>query len=76
MENELKTMAQKLSPEEQYQIRKSIIRLWKKGKEDREIAEILDVSERHVRSIKKKYSEGGIAAIKPKKRALQVEVWV
>ena len=63
MENELKTMAQKLSPEEQYQIRKSIIRLWKKGKEDGEIAEILDVSERHVRSIKKKYSEGGIAAI-------------
>ena len=72
MENELKTMAQKLSPEEQYQIRKSIIRLWKKGKEDGEIAEILDVSERHVRSIKKKYSEGGIAAIKPKKRGRSV----
>jgi hypothetical protein len=32
MENELKTNAVKLSPDEQYQIRKSIIRLLKKGK--------------------------------------------
>ena len=30
------------------------------------------MSERHVRSIKKKYSEGGIAAIKPKKRGRSV----
>ena len=44
MENELKTNAVKLSPEEQYQIRKSIIRLSKKGKTNGEIAEILDVS--------------------------------
>ena len=68
MENELKTNAVKLSPEEQYQIRKSIIRLSKKGKTNGEIAEILDVSERHVRSVKKQYSEGGMAALKPKKR--------
>ena len=59
MENELKTNAVKLSPEEQYQIRKSIVRLSKKGKTNDEIAEILDVSERHVRSVKKQYSEGG-----------------
>ena len=32
MENELKTNAVKLSPDEQYQIRKSIVRLLKKGK--------------------------------------------
>lgn len=44
MENELKTNAVKLSPEEQYQIRKSIVRLSKKGKTNGEIAEILDVS--------------------------------
>ena len=68
MENELKTNAVKLSPEEQYQIRKSIVRLSKKGKTNDEIAEILDVSERHVRSVKKQYSEGGLAALKPKKR--------
>ena len=68
MENELKTNAVKLSPEEQYQIRKSIVRLSKKGKTDDEIAEILDVSERHVRSIKKQYSEGVLAALKPKNR--------
>lgn len=68
MENELKTNAVKLSPEEQYQIRKSIVRLSKKGKSNEEIAEILDVSERHVRSVKKQYAEGGLTAIKPKKR--------
>ena len=66
MENELKTNAVKLSPNEQYQIRKSIIRLSKKGKTNGEIAEILDVSERHVRSVKKQYSEGGLAALKVK----------
>lgn len=68
MENELRTNAVKLSPEEQYQIRKSIVRLSKKGKTNGEIAEILDVSERHVRSVKKQYSEGGLEALKPQKR--------
>ena len=68
MENELKTNAVKLGPDEQYQIRKSIIRLSKKGKTNGEIAEILDVSERHVRSVKKQYSDGGLAVLKPKKR--------
>ena len=68
MENELKTNAVRLSPDEQYQIRKSIIRLNKKGKSNPEIAEILDVSERHVRNAKKLYAEHGIDGIKPKKR--------
>ena len=45
-ESELKTNAVKLSPDEQYQIRKSIVRLSKKGKTNGEIAEILDVSEK------------------------------
>ncbi len=67
IEEELKTNAVKLSPEEQYQIRKNIVRLFKQGKKNSEIAEILDVSE-SVRSVKKAYSEGGIDAIKPKKR--------
>lgn len=72
MEEELKTNAVKLSPEEQYQIRKSIVRLSKSGKKNGEIAEIVDVSERHVRSIKKQYAEGGLAALKPKKRGRSV----
>lgn len=72
MEKELHTNAVKLSPEAQYEIRKSIIRLWKKGKKNDEIAETLDVSERHVRSVKKQYSEGGIDSIKPKKRGRSV----
>jgi transposase len=68
MENELKTNAVRLSQEQQYEIRKSIIRLSKLGKSNPEIAEILDVSLRHVQSAKKQYAEGGIVAIKPKKR--------
>ena len=68
METELKTNAVRLSQEEQYQIRKSIIRLWKKDKSNNEIAEILDVSLRHVQNTKKLYLDGGIAAIKPKTR--------
>jgi len=68
MENELKVNAVRLSPSDQYQIRKSIIRLSKKGKGNEEIAEILDVSLRHVQSTKKMYADGGIAAIKLKRR--------
>jgi transposase len=68
MENELRTNAVRLSPEEQYQLRKSIVRLWKQGKHNQEIAQMLDVSERHVRNVKKIYAEQGIAGIKPKKR--------
>jgi len=68
MENELKTQAVRLNPDEQYQLRKSIIRLSKNGKNNGEIAEILDVSLRHVQNTKKQYVDGGIAAIKPKTR--------
>jgi transposase len=68
MEKELKTEAVRLSPEEQYQIRKNIIRLSKSGKKNEEIAEILDVSLRHVQNTKKQYEDGGIVAIKPKQR--------
>ncbi|MDR1831441.1 MAG: helix-turn-helix domain-containing protein, partial [Fusobacteriaceae bacterium] len=61
MENELKTNAVRLSQEQQYELRKSIIRLSKSGKKNPEIAEILDVSLRHVQSVKKQYDAGGIA---------------
>lgn len=72
MEKELKTDAVRLSPKEQYQIRKSIIRLSKKGNKNKEIAEILDVSLRHVQNTKKMYEDGGIAALKPKQRGRRV----
>ena len=57
MENELKTNAKRLSPEEQYQIRKSIVRMSKQGKSNPEIAQALDVSERHVRNVKQNYEK-------------------
>lgn len=65
MEKELRTNAVHLGQEEQYQIRKNIIRLSKKNKSSKEIAEILDVSLRHVQSTIKMHKDGGIAAIKP-----------
>lgn len=71
MENELKTNALQAGAEEQYQIRKNIIRLFKKGKKAKEIAEILDVSLRHVYNTMKQYKDGGIAAIRSKRRGRQ-----
>jgi transposase len=68
MENELRTEAVRLSPNEQYQIRKSIVRMSKQGKTNPEIAQMLDVSERHIRSVKKFYADQGITGIKPKRR--------
>ena len=72
MENDLKTNAVRLSPEEQYQVRKNIIRLSKNCKTNAEIAEILDVSLRHVQNTKRQYADGGIAAIKPKTRGRRI----
>ena len=68
MEDELKTNAKHLNQTTQFEIRKSIIRLDKQGKSTKEIAEILNVSERHVQNTKKNYKDGGMAAIKPGKR--------
>jgi transposase len=68
VENELKTNAVRLSQEQQYEIRKSIIRLSKSGKKNPEIAEILDVSLRHVQNVRRAYKTGGIVAIKSKTR--------
>ena len=68
MENELRTNAVRLGPAQQYEIRKSIVRMLKKGKSNHEIAEMLDVSERHVRATKRAYADHGIEGIKPKTR--------
>lgn len=66
--NELRTNAKKLSQGEQYQIRKNIVRLLKKGIKPDEIAETLDVSRSLVYATKKAYEEKGIEGIKPGKR--------
>ena len=66
--DELKTNAKKLSPGEQYLIRKSIVRMLDKGMKPNEIAQTLDVSRSHVYATKKAYSEKGILGIKSGRR--------
>lgn len=68
MEKELRTNAKRLSPEEQYTIRRNIVRLLKSGKTGKEIAKLLDVSEGHVSGVKKAYKAEGNRGIKPKTR--------
>ena len=64
----MKTNAKKLSQAEQYQLRKDIIKLLKKGIAPNEAAEILEVSRSHVYATKKTYDEEGIKGITPKTR--------
>jgi transposase len=61
--NDLKTNAKNLSQKEQYQIRKNIARLLKKGNKPNDVAEMLDVSRSLVYDVKKKYAERGLTAI-------------
>jgi len=68
MEKELKTNAKQATTEEQYQLRKSIVRLLKDGLSGRKIAKLLDVSEGHISNVKKAYEKNGIAGIKIKAR--------
>lgn len=65
MEEELSANAQKITAEMQYEIRKTIVRMLKKGMKGNEIAKILDVSKGHVSNVKKAYAENGIKGIKP-----------
>lgn len=57
MNNELRIDAEKLSPKEQFLLRKQIVTLRKRGKATTEVVEILDVTVRHAQSTRKKYSE-------------------
>ena len=63
MEKELKYNVLKLSPKEQEELRKKIVRQMKKHGNTKEVAEICECSQRHVQSTWKKYLEGGIGAI-------------
>lgn len=68
MENELKTNAVSLTQNEQYEIRKQIVRLHKSGEKVASIANITDVSIRHVQATIASYKKDGIEGIKTKKR--------
>ena len=63
-----KTDTRKLSPETQYELRKQVVRLRKKGKSNQEIAEIVGVYHTHVSTIWQAYQKGGLDALKPKVR--------
>jgi transposase len=63
MEKELKFEIKKLSPKEQEEIRKKIVRQMKKHGNSKEVAEICECTVRHVNKTWKKYQDGGIKAI-------------
>lgn len=63
-----KTDARKLKPETQYELRKQVVRLRKKGKSNQEISEIVGICHTHVSTIWQMYQKGGIEALKPKVR--------
>ena len=66
--DELRTKAKHMTQDEQYQLRKSIVRLNKAGHKPSEIAALLDVSRSLVYATIKAYDEKGIDGIKPGKR--------
>ena len=66
--DELRTKAKHMTQDEQYQLRKSIVRLNKAGRKPSEIATVLDVSRSLVYATIKTYDEKGIDGIKPGKR--------
>ncbi len=63
-----KTDARKLKAETQYELRKQVVRLRKKGKSNQEISETVGICSTHVSTIWQKYQKGGIEALKPKVR--------
>lgn len=68
MEKELQTNAVRLSPEAQYQLRQSTVRLWKSGKHPDQIAEMLDIGRSTVYKTLKAYRAEGIKGIQSKRR--------
>lgn len=60
--------ARTLSPQTQYEHRKQVIRLRKKGMTNKETADIVGISITHASTIWQTFLRGGIEAIKPKAR--------
>jgi transposase len=67
-----KTDARKVSKEVQQELRNQIIRLRKQGRANREIAQVVGVSEPHASSVWHKYQEGGITAVRVKIRGRRI----
>jgi transposase len=72
MNKELRTNARELSQVEQFQFRKSIIRLSDEDRKVKDIARIFDVSERHVISVRGQYKKNGLAGISLKCRGRRI----
>lgn len=65
MEN---TDARTLSPQAQYEHRKLVVRLRKKGMVNKQVAEIVGTTQSHASAVWRAYERGGMEAIKPKVR--------
>jgi len=57
--------ARTLNQQTQYELRKQVVRLRKKGLDNKAISEIVGLSQCHISTICKKYERGGLDAIKP-----------
>jgi transposase len=62
------TDARTLSPQTQYELRKQVIRLRKKGMANKQVAEVVGTTQSHASAIWQAYERDGIEAIKPKVR--------
>ena len=60
--------ARKLNQQTQYELRKQVVRLRKKGLDNKSISEIVGLNQNHVSTICKRYERGGLDAIKPGQR--------
>jgi transposase len=60
-----KTDARKLNQQAQFELRKQVVRLRRKGMEAKEISEITGISIPHISTIWQKFQRGGLDAIKP-----------
>jgi len=60
-----KVDARTLNQQTQYELRKQVVRLRKKGLSNQEISQIVGLCQSHVSTIWKKYERGGLDAIKP-----------
>lgn len=63
--------ARKHNQQTQYELRKQVVRLRKKGVKNGEVAEIVGISQSHASTIWQKYLKEGLQAIKPGKRGRQ-----
>ena len=60
--------ARKHNQQTQYELRKQVVRLRKRGLANREVAKIVGISETHASTTWQKYLRGGIEAVHPGKR--------